>query len=150
MQWKVKSKQEFWSGVLFLGIGTLALVMSRNYFMGNSVRMGPGYFPTLVGIALSILGAIITLTSLKVEGEEIKAFGWRAIVMVTLGFFLFGWGIDRVGFVLSMGAMIVCSMLAGREFKVREAVIMCVVLISGSVALFIYGLKLPFSIFWWR
>ncbi len=150
MQWKVKSKQEFWSGLLFLGIGILALVMSRNYFMGNSVRMGPGYFPVLVGTALSILGVIITAGSFKVEGEEIKAFGWRAVVMVTLAFFLFGWGIDRVGFVLSMGAMIVCSMLAGREFRLREAVIMCAVLITGSVALFIYGLKLPFSIFWWR
>jgi uncharacterized membrane protein YqjE len=147
---KIKSEQDFWSGLLFMGLGIAAFVISRDYFLGTSLRMGPGYFPRYVGIVLSILGGIITLTSFRVEGEKARGFGWRAIVMPTLGFLIFGWAIDRIGFLLAMFAMIVCSMLAGKKFRLLEVLITCGVLISGSIALFIYGLQLPFSLFWRR
>ena len=150
MQLRIKSEQDFGSGLLFMGIGIIAIVVSRDYFMGTSLQMGPGYFPTVAGILLSILGGIITLSSFWVEGKKIRGFGWRAIVMLALGFMIFGWAIERVGFLLAMFAMIVCSMLAGKKFKLLEVLIMCVLLISFSIALFIYGLKLPFPLFWWR
>lgn len=148
MQLKIKSKEDFWSGLMFIGFGIIAIVVSRDYPMGSSMRMGPGYFPTYLGIALSILGAIITLTSFRVEGEEIRPFAWRGIVMLTLGFAFFGWAIDYIGFVLALLAMIFCSASAGKTFKLLEVLIMCLVLITGSIALFIYGLKLPFPLFW--
>ncbi len=149
MQWKIKNKEEFWSGMLFLGIGIFALVISRDYFIGSSARMGPGYFPTLVGILLSILGGIIALRSFGVEGKEIRAVSWRAIVMLTLAFLIFGWAMEKIGFVLAMFAMIACSMMAGKKLRLLELLIMSLVLITGSIALFIYGLKLPFPLFWW-
>jgi len=132
-----------------MGVGIVTVGISAGYPIGTTMRMGPGYFPRYVGILLSVLGGVITLSSLRVEGEEIRRFGWRPIVMLSLGFIVFAWAIDRVGFVPSMAAMIVCSMLAGRKFKWLEVLVMCVVLITGSVALFIYGLKLPLSLFWW-
>jgi hypothetical protein len=49
-----------------------------------------------------------------------------------------------------MFALIFCSALAGKEFRLLGAIIMSVVLIAGSIALFIFGLGLPFSLFWWR
>jgi Tripartite tricarboxylate transporter TctB family len=147
---KIKSEQDFWSGLLFLGMGIAAIVISRDYFPGNSLQMGPGYFPRYVGILLSILGGIITLSSFRVEGGEVRGFGWRAIVMPTLGFLIFGWAIDRIGFLLAMFGMIVCSMLGGKKFNPFEVLITCAVLISGSIALFVYGLQLPFPLFWWR
>jgi hypothetical protein len=116
--------------------------------MGNAMRMGPGYFPTWIGGILAILGAIITLTSFTVEGEKIKPFGWRGIIMLSLGFVFFGWAIDRIGFVAGLFVMIFCSALAGKEFRLLEVLIMSVILIISAIALFIYGLKVPFHLFW--
>ncbi len=132
-----------------MGVGVITVVISAGYPIGTSMRMGPGYFPRYVGMLLSILGGIVTLRSLRVEGEEIGRFGWRAIVLVSFGFVAFAWAIDRIGFVPAMAAMIICGMLAGRKFRWAEVLIMCAALIIGSVALFIYGLKLPLSLFWW-
>ncbi len=132
-----------------MGVGLMAIVLSASYPIGTSMRMGPGYFPRYVGILLSILGGIITLRSLRVEGEVIGRFGWRAIVLVCFGFIVFAWAIDRIGFVPAMAAMIICGMSAGRKFKWTEILVMCLLLITGSVALFVYGLKLPLSLFWW-
>jgi hypothetical protein len=150
MQLKIKSPENFWSGLLFTAFGVIVVVISRGYPMGDSTHMGPGYFPRYVGIVLSILGVIITLTSFRIEGEKIKPFAWKGIVLITLAFSFFGWAIDHVGLVLALFVMIFCSALAGKTFKLSDVLIMCIVLIAGSVILFIYALKLPFPLFWWR
>jgi len=150
VQLKIKSPENFWSGLLFIGFGVIAIVVSHSYRMGTSMRMGPGYFPTYIGWILSILGAIIVLTSFRVEGEKIKPFTWRGIAMLALAFAFFGWAIERIGFVPALFVLIFCSALAGKTFRPLEALIMCVVLIAGSIALFIYGLNLPFPLFGWR
>jgi putative tricarboxylic transport membrane protein len=150
VQLKIKNPEDFWAGVLFIGFGMLAIVISRDFPMGTAMRMGPGYFPTALGGIMALLGVIITLTSFKTTGEKIKPFAWRAMFLLGLAFTIIGWGIDHIGFVPSMFAMIFCSALAGKEFKLLEVLIMSVVLIVGSIALFIYGLELPFPLFWWR
>jgi hypothetical protein len=150
VQFKIKSQEDFWAGLMFIGFGVAAIIISRDYPMGTAMRMGPGYFPTYLGIIMAILGSIITLTSFKVEGEKIKPFAWRGMVMLSLGFVIFGWAIDHIGFVPALFAMIFCAALAGKEFKLLEVLIMSVVLIIGCWALFIYGLELPFPLFWWR
>ena len=58
---RVKHAQDFWSGILFLAIGLLGVLFSRDYAMGTAARMGPGYFPTLLSGILAALGVIIAL-----------------------------------------------------------------------------------------
>lgn len=151
MQLKIKNPEDFWSGLLFIGFGILAMVISSDYPMGSASRMGPGYFPTYLGAGTAILGAIITMTSLKTEGgSKIKPFAWRAMILLGLGFAIIGWGMDNIGFVPSLFLLIFCAALAGKEFRLMEVLIMSVVLIAGCIGLFIYGLELPFPLFWWR
>jgi hypothetical protein len=150
MKVKIKNQEDFWSGLMFIGFGVAAIVISRDYPMGSAVNMGPGYFPTYLGIIMTILGAVITLISFRIEGKKIEPFGWRGMIMLSLGFFIFGWAVDRIGFVLSLFALIFCSAWAGKEFKPLEVLIMSVVLISGTIALFIYGLEFSFPLFWGR
>ncbi|MEK6594276.1 MAG: tripartite tricarboxylate transporter TctB family protein, partial [Pseudomonadota bacterium] len=149
MQLKIKNQENFWSGLMFIGFGILAIAISRDYPLGSAMRMGPGYFPTYLGAIMALLGVIIVLGAFKTEGEKIKPFAWRGMILLTLAFSIFGWAIDHIGFVPALFAMIVCSALAGKEFKLLEVLIMSVVLILGCIALFIYGLELPFPLFWW-
>ena len=75
MKLKIKNQENFWSGLMFLGLGIITVVIARDYRMGSAARMGPGYFPIYLGIIMMILGAIITFTSLKTDGRGVKPFG---------------------------------------------------------------------------
>ena len=150
MKYKIKSPENFWSGLMFIGIGVLAIVLSRDYPMGSASRMGPGYFPTILGFILTILGAIIAATSIKVEGKGLEPFAWRPMILVSAAFAFFGWAIDRVGLIPALFALIVVSAVSGREFKWGEVLIMSVALITASWAVFVWGLELPFQLFGWR
>lgn len=150
MKLKIKSPEDFWSGMMFIAFGLLAIIISRDYPMGSAMRMGPGYFPTALGGMLVVIGAIISATGFKFEGEGIESFAWKPIIFLSVAFAIFGWGMDHVGFVVSMTALIVLSAAAGTEFKWTEVIIMTIVLIVGSWALFIWGLDLPYPLFWER
>lgn len=150
MQLKIRSEADFWAGIMFIGFGVLAIVISRDYPIGSAMRMGPGYFPTWIGAIMVLLGAIISATAFKVTGEKVGKFAWKPMIMLSIAFCTFAWGIDHIGFIPSLVIMIFLSALAGREFRLKEVAILSVVLIVGCWALFIKGLELPFPLFWWR
>ncbi len=150
MKLRIKSPENFWSGLMFIGIGVFAVVLSRDYARGEAMRMGPGYFPTALGSILTVLGAIIIATSFKFEGEGIEPFAWRPVILLMAAFALFGWAIDHVGFIAAMFALIVVSAASTKEFKWGEVLIMSLALIAGSWALFLWGLGLPFPLICWR
>jgi len=39
---KISNQEDFWSGILFIAFGLIAVIVSRNYPMGAAIRMGPG------------------------------------------------------------------------------------------------------------
>lgn len=145
---RIKSQVDFWGGLLFVGFGLLAILVARDYPMGSAMRMGPGYFPTYIGLALVALGAWIAADGFRVEGERIGSFPWRAILMLSIGFSTFAWSIDHLGFIPALAIVVLTTSLAGPEFRWQEVLIEMVVLIAGCWAIFIYGLELPFPLFW--
>ena len=147
---KIKSPEDFWSGLMFIGFGILVVIISRGYPMGSAMRMGPGYFPRALGYILIVLGVIISVTSFKSEGEGIEPFAFRPMILLSAALAFFGWAIECVGFIPALFGLIVISAVSGREFKWKEVLIMIVVLITVSWAIFIFGLELHFPLFWWR
>jgi hypothetical protein len=146
---KIKSQEDFWAGLMFIGFGVLAVVVARNYPMGTAMRMGPGYFPTYLGAIMVVIGAILAGRAFKVEGAKIGPWGWRPLLWLSVAFASFGVLIESWGFVLALLALIIASSLAGRDTRPFELVILILVLITGAVALFVYGLELPYQLFPW-
>jgi hypothetical protein len=146
---KIRSQEDFWAGLMFIGFGAVAIVVARDYPMGTAMRMGPGYFPTYLGAIMVVIGAIMTGRAYRVEGEGIGRWGWRPLLWLSAAFAAFGVLIEEAGFVLALLALIVASSLAGRDTRPFELVVLIAVLITGSVALFIYGLELPYRLFPW-
>src|SRR5436190_6936611 len=69
---KIEGPEDFWSGLMFIGSGLFFMIWAMIYYqMGTAVRMGPAYFPTVLGGLLAVLGLIILAESLMVtpEGE---------------------------------------------------------------------------------
>jgi len=101
---------------------------------------------------MMVLGAIIAIRSGWVEGEGIRRFGWRGLFFLSLAFFVYGFLIDNmdVGFIISIAAVVILSTMASQEFDWKESLFLTVVLVVGTVVVFIWGLDMPYPLFWWR
>jgi hypothetical protein len=152
VQLKVKSPEDFWAGFIFIGIGIFAIYLSRDYPMGSALRMGPGYFPTWLGAIMACFGVVITLLSFKLELENPEHVPWAFRPWLVLCGTLVLYGLMmhfELGFVPSLMALIIGSSLAHRDVHVVETALLSIFLTLGCVALFIYGLGLPYRLFWW-
>ncbi|MHB8493814.1 MAG: tripartite tricarboxylate transporter TctB family protein [Casimicrobiaceae bacterium] len=62
---RIRHPKDFWSGALFIAVGVGAIVLGSKYTLGSAARMGPGYFPRLLGILLVALGGMLALRVLS-------------------------------------------------------------------------------------
>ena len=142
----LRDNQDFWAGIMLIAVGVTALVIGRNYPFGTSLRMGPGYFPTVLGSLLTLFGIYFVVMALR-STERIEA-GWslRALVAIPLSLVLFGILMTHAGFVPALMVLIFGSALATTEFKIVEVVLLTIGLTLGCVAVFIWGLGLPYQL----
>jgi hypothetical protein len=147
----IKSQEDFWAGLMFIGFGVLAIVIARDYPMGSAMRMGPGYFPTYLGGILVLIGTIVTALSTRIQGERVAGFAWRPLLMLSIAFLVYGLSMETfgLGFVPSIALVVIISSLAVREFRPLELAFLTVTLAAMTTAVFIYGIDLPYPLFWW-
>ncbi len=144
---KIKSPQDFWAGLMFIGFGLFfAIVALLNYQMGSAVRMGPAYFPTVLGGLLVFLGAIVLFNSFALTGAKVAMFHFRPLLFVMVSSLAFAYLLKPLGLVLASIALVFISAYGGHEFKWKEVAILSVVLVFFSVLVFVKGLTLPFPI----
>ncbi len=143
----LRDNQDFWSGVMLIAVGMTAVVIARNYPFGTSLRMGPGYFPTVLGSILSLFGLWFLAKAFR-STEKIEP-GWslRALVVIPVSLVLFGILMTHGGFVPALIVLIFGSALASTEFNLIEVVLLTVGLTIGCIAVFIWGLGLPYQLF---
>lgn len=142
----VRSRKDLYGGLLLVAFGVAAIVLGRDYPLGSAARMGPGYFPRMLGILLTVIGCVLILNSLRNEGSPIAPWKWRPTMVVLGSVVLFGAIVQYLGLALSTVVLIVMSSAASTEFRAREAVIGAIGLAILAVAVFILGLKLQLPI----
>jgi hypothetical protein len=154
---KIKSQKDFFSGLMFLVVGVAFAWGATSYTIGEGARMGPGYFPLMLGILLSLIGLFVVFESLVVEtedGEKIGSAAWKPLIFIIGSNIIFGLllgglpkiGLPAMGLILAIIALTFVSALAGDEFKVKEVAILSIVLAVGSYLAFIVLLKLQFPV----
>jgi putative tricarboxylic transport membrane protein len=144
--WDLRNNRDFLAGLLFMLLGGLAVLLASDFPMGTTMRMGPGYFPTLIGGILFLFGAYLLVRGVRF-GEKVRgAWGWRPLALITLSIVVFGFLLERLGLVPSALAMFFVAAAAGPEFRVKEVLILAVVMTVFSVLVFIWGLKLPYPL----
>ena len=142
----MRSNQDLLAGVLFLLIGLGAVAGARDYEMGTAMRMGPAYFPTVLGRILYGFGAFLLLRGIARGGGAAVTWGWRPLAFVTLALLAFGFVIPRFGLLPALVAMFLACTAAGRGFRVGEVLLLTAVLSAFAVGVFVYALKLPFQL----
>jgi len=146
MKRELRNNKDFWAGMMLIGIGATAMWISRNYPFGTTQRMGPGYFPTVLGAILILFGICVMVKGLR-SNQKIQA-KWSplALILLTLSVVLFGVLMKYAGFIPALMVLIFGSAAAGRGFRFIEVLLLTAALTGLSVAVFIWGLGLPYPL----
>ena len=154
---KIKSQKDFFSGLMFTGVGAAFAVGATSYTVGTGARMGPGYFPLMLGVLLAILGAVVMFKSLVVEtqdGDKIGAFAWKPLFFIIASNLRFGVllgglpsiKVPAMGMIAAIFGLTIVASLAGERFNLKEVLILSTILSIGSYLAFIVLLKLQFPV----
>jgi len=153
----IKSQKDFFSGLLFTAVGVAFAWGATKYSLGTGARMGPGYFPMMLGVLMAILGAVITFKALVVEtedGDKVGAWAWKPLLFIIAANLLFGLmlgGLPSIkfpafGLIAAIYALTLVAALAGEEFKIKEVLVLATILAIMSYLAFIVLLKLQFPV----
>jgi len=143
----IRAPKDFWSGLMFLAFAAVALLSARGYSLGSAGKMGPGYFPLLLGLVLALIGAILVARSFVIQGERVGRLSVLPLMVVVLGVCLFAFSIGTLGLVVALVAVTVVSALASwKDFRLREAALLAAALAAFAVGVFVYGLRLPLPV----
>lgn len=153
----IKSQKDFFSGLMFMGVGVAFAWGATTYSVGTGARMGPGYFPLMLGVLLTIIGAAITFTSLVVEaegGDKIGKWAWKPLFFIIAANLVFGLllaGLPSIGFpafgmIVAIYALTFVASMAEPGWKFKATFILATVLAVGSYIAFVVALKLQFPV----
>ncbi len=153
----IKSQKDFFSGLMFMSLGAAFAWGATKYSVGTGARMGPGYFPLMLGVLLAVLGSVITFKSLVVEttgGDKIGSWAWKPLIFIILGNLTFGVllaglpsiKLPAMGMIVGIYVLTFITSMAEPGWKVRNTFILATVLAIGSYMAFVVVLKLQFPV----
>lgn len=154
---EIKSQKDFYSGLMFMGVGIAFAWGATNYSIGTGGRMGPGYFPLMLGILMALVGCVIVVKALVIDtpgGDKIGRWAWRPLFYiiganVAFGILLAGLpGIDlpAFGLIVAIYALTFVASMAQADWKFKSSLILATVLAVGSYLVFVVALKLQFPV----
>ena len=145
---KIRDQKNFWSGLMFIAFGAFFVGFAQQYDMGSAARMGPAFFPTMLGGLMFLLGVIVLIEGLAVEQADgkIEPFNFRALGMVLGAVVAFGLLLRPAGMLVALFVLIVVSSFGGHEFKLRDVLLLTLGLSLLVLAVFIYGLSMTIPV----
>ncbi len=143
----IRHPKDFWSGVMFMFFGLAAVWIGQEYPMGTAGRMGPAYFPVVLGGLLSLIGAIALVRSFIVRGEPLEKFAVKPLVLIILAVVLFGFLVRGAGMVVAVSVLVLVSACASQRFNLVHSLLLAAGAALFCVAVFVWGLGLPLPVF---
>jgi hypothetical protein len=103
---QIKNHRDFWAGVLFIVTGILFMILSRQYQLGTAAKMGPGYFPTILGGLMAVLGLMVMLPAFKGPVVKITRIELRMILLVLVAVAVYAFALPKLGFIIALFLLI--------------------------------------------
>jgi len=144
MNFEWRNNRDFWAGLLYIFTGALSIFIALDYPFGSALRMGPGYFPRVLGGIMIVFGIAVLMMGVK-NKEKIKG-NWsiRALIILPLSAVVFGVLMEHAGFIPALAALIPVAAASGKEFRWLEVLLLTIGLTVMSLGIFIWGLGLPY------
>jgi Tripartite tricarboxylate transporter TctB family len=145
---RVQNPKDFWTGLIYLAVGTAVILIARHYSVGTASRMGPGYFPLALAGLLVLFGLVAVVRSFIVPGGAIGSFAWKPLALVLVGTALFGALVGTLGLIIALLALVLTSAAASERFRFDwRAALGLVALIVFCALVFVKGLGVPMPLF---
>jgi len=146
-------KKDFYAGLTMVLLGAGVTLNSTTYDLGTLMHMGPGMFPFILGILLTLVGMAIFGTALvaprdkeRILPESMEWRGWACILGGPITFIVFG---DLLGMVAATFMCVFVSALGDRTATLQNSVLLAALITVSGCFLFSYVLKVPLPLFRW-
>ena len=137
------ARKDLLAGGTFAALGLAFAVTSTTYEVGTALRMGPGYFPLVLGSMLVVLGVLIAVKGFVAgEGDDLGPVPWRSMALLVSAILFFGFTVRGLGLVPSLLVTVFLAGMAGRRARVIPAAVIAVSLTALCVLIFVIALQL--------
>lgn len=114
-----------------------------NLTVGTAFRMGPGYFPILLGGILAVLGIAIMVKSFVTASGPIGTFSVRGTLLIGIAPVLFGGTVRPLGLVAAIFLSTFVAAMSSRRVSVVMGLLLSFGLTVFCILVFVVGLGLP-------
>jgi hypothetical protein len=143
----LRSPKDFGAGLLYVTLGGAAVIMARDYDFGTAERMGPGYFPSLIGGCLILIGVASILRS-SIVFDGVSAFAWRPFILIGASVVLFAAALPRLGLIPALAILLLVAALARPAARLSlMGAGAAALLIAFCALVFVKGLGLSMPLF---
>ena len=155
---RIKSQKDFFAGLMFTGVGVAFAWGATNYTIGEGARMGPGYFPLMLGILLADPGPARDLrrrwwsrprTARRSAASPGSRWASSSAPTSLFGILLGGlpqFGIPAIGLIVAIYALTFIAAWPATNSRPRKWLILATILAVGSYLAFVVLLKLQFPV----
>lgn len=145
-------RRDYYAGALIMILGAGAAIVGSRYQIGSLTRMGPGFFPTVLGIILALIGVAIAGTAAystapDSHGTENIVPDWRGWFCIVAGAGLFIGLASHAGLVPATLACVFVSALGDRTNSWKEALLLAIGITIFGCLLFSYLLRIQIPLF---
>jgi len=142
----IRSDKDLWAGLLYVFFGSIAIIVGRDYAMGTAFKMGPAYFPNILGALLIVIGAISIVRSFVLPAAPIGAFSLQGLALVSVSVFIFGFLVRRAGLAIALPLLVAISAYASAKFRWGPTLAIAVGLTVFCALVFVKGLGIPLPV----
>jgi hypothetical protein len=145
VSFRLNNKADVEAGLFFTLFGGLTTGLSLQYQMGTVAAMGPGMFPLILGVMLTILGLVILAKGAMVGGETIRSLPLRPAFLITLSLLVFAILVLWVGLAAAVPAQVFVALWASDHFTLKRAIALSIGLLLFCYVVFIHflGIAVP-------
>jgi hypothetical protein len=133
----IRSTKDFWTGFLYVAFGVSAVVIARDYGMGTALKMGAAYFPTVLGILLTLIGIISLVRSFIQAGSPIGRLAFKGLLLVVGSTLVFGL------IAIALPVFVIMSAYASVHFRWGRSLALAAGLTLFCILVFLKGLGVP-------
>ena len=133
-----------------VALGALALTLANQLTIGTASAMGPGYVPRGLAVLIMIYGLALAIRAMFSGHQRFPEIAFRPLLLISAAVALFAIVLPLVGLAVTAAAVVICAGFASYDVRLRENVVLAIVLAAFAVLLFVKALGLPMATWWWQ
>lgn len=143
---KAFGSKDFLAGAIFLLIGGSMVAIASDYPFGSLLRMGPGFFPIIIGSLLALVGIVLMGKSIFTQTTDRPRFHLRPAFFITTAILSFAYLLPRLGLAAATVFLVIIMRLAFRPVHPMGALVLSAILAAIATIIFSYVLRLPLKL----